>query len=214
MQFNNESSRRHPTRKSANYESSDMTDVFGLFIIVCWAIFVVYWIIAAFSVKRTAHGKGWRRWGWRFPIFVAVLLGVLLNRGEFSRCAGAVLWRRTPAVGAAADLVTLAGLLVLLWARRTLGGNWSFDVVVKENHELVERGPYAYVRHPIYSGFLLMTLGTAVFSGLAASFVIFAIIFSGLWFKSRQEERLLTRYFPDAYPEYRKRVRAFIPSIF
>lgn len=191
-----------------------MDNIFGLFIIVCWAIFLVYWTVAAFSVKRTTEGKGWRRWGWRFPIFAAVLLFVLLNRGAFSGYAGSVLWRRTLAVGAVADLITLAGLVVLLWARRTLGGNWSFDVVVKENHELIERGPYAYVRHPIYSGFLLMTLGTAVFSGLAGAFVIFAIVFLGFWFKSRQEERLLIKHFPEAYPRYKKRVRAFIPFIF
>jgi protein-S-isoprenylcysteine O-methyltransferase Ste14 len=191
-----------------------MNDIFGHFIVICWAIFIIYWIIAAASVKRTAEGKGWRSWGWRFPIFIAVFLVVLLNRSVFSKYIGSILWHRTFAVGVMADLFTLAGLVVLLWARKTLGGNWSSDVVIKEDHELIKRGPYAYVRHPIYSGVLLMAFGAAVFSGHISAFFIFAVVFFGLWFKSNQEERLLGKHFPAEYQEYRKQVRAFIPCIF
>ncbi len=191
-----------------------MNNIFGHFIILCWAIFLIYWIIAALSVKRTAAGKGWRSWGWRFPIFVAVLLIVLFNRGVLSKYAGSILWHRTLAVGVIADLITFGGLIVLLWARRSLGGNWSSDVVIKENHELIEHGPYAYVRHPIYSGVLLMALGAAIFSGRVGAFVIFAVVSFGFWFKSSQEEQLLIKHFPEEYPNYQKRVRAFIPGIF
>ena len=192
-----------------------MDNIFGQFIILCWVIFPLYWIVAALSVKRTAkRQRGRGSWGWRFPIFLAVLLAVFLDRGVFLKYAGHTLWHRTFAVGIIADLITLIGLVILIWARRTLGGNWSFDVVIKENHELIEYGPYAYVRHPIYSGFLLMTLGAAIFSGYLGAFIVFAILFSGFWLKSRHEERLLIEYFPEAYPKYKKKVRAFIPLIF
>jgi protein-S-isoprenylcysteine O-methyltransferase Ste14 len=187
----------------------------GQFIILCWAIFLIYWFATAFSVKRTAEGRGFRSWGWSFPIlFVAVLLIIFINRGMFSKYAGAILWKRTLAVDIAADLITLIGLIIILWARTILGGNWSSNVVLKENHELIERGPYAYVRHPIYSGFLLMALGAAIMSGRLGNFIVLVLFSLGLWVKARQEERLLTKHFPEIYPKYKARVKAFIPCIF
>jgi protein-S-isoprenylcysteine O-methyltransferase Ste14 len=193
-----------------------MNSFTGQFIILCWAIFLIYFFIAAFSVKRTAEGRGFRSWGWRFPILAAVLIVIFIKKSRmFSKSAAeAILWQRTFAVGITSDLLALIGLIVALWARSTLGGNWSSDVVLKENHELIERGPYAYVRHPIYSGVLLMALGSAVISGRAGAFIVLAILFLGLWFKALQEERLLTKHFPEVYPKYKQRVKAFIPFLF
>ena len=193
-----------------------MNNLIGQFIILCWVIFLVYWIIAAFSVKRTAKGGGFRSWGWRFPIFAAVILAILFHRGRIlSRFAvGTILWQRTIPIGIASDIISFTGLIVMIWARRVLGGNWSSDVVIKKDHELIERGPYEYVRHPIYSGLLLMVLGAAILSGRIIAFIVFAIFFLGFWFKSRQEELLLTRHFPEEYPKYQKHTKAFIPFIF
>jgi protein-S-isoprenylcysteine O-methyltransferase Ste14 len=95
-----------------------------------------------------------------------------------------------------------------------LAGNWSYDVVLKEDHEVIERGPYAYVRHPIYSGVLLMVLGSAVISGRCSAFIVLAVLFIGFWFKSLEEERLLTDHFPVEYKKYKQRVKAFIPFVF
>lgn len=78
---------------------------------------------------------------------------------------GAILWHWTPTVGLVADAIKGIGLVVTLWARLILGGNWSATVEFKERHELIERGPYRVVRHPIYSGVLLMVLGTAILWG-------------------------------------------------
>lgn len=191
-----------------------MNDLTGQFIVICWAVFLAYWAIHALSVKRTARDLGWRSRAWRLPIIAAGLLLIQSNRPGFSPYAGAILWHRTPVVGLAADLITLAGLVVIIWSRQTIAGNWSLDVVLKENHELVERGPYAYVRHPIYSGLLLMALGSAVISGRAGAVVALAIFFFGFWLKAGQEERLLTEHFPDEYPKYKARVKAFIPFVF
>ena len=191
-----------------------MVNLTGQFIIICWAIFLIYWFISAFSVKRTAQKRDWRSWGWRFPILAGVLLLILLNQGVFPKFAGVILWHSSLVIGLIADLITFTGFIVVLWARKTLAGNWSSDVVIKEDHELIERGPYAYVRHPIYSGLLLMVLGAAIISGLVGAFVMLAILFFAFWFKASQEEQLLTKHFPDAYPNYKARVKAFIPFIF
>jgi len=77
----------------------------------------------------------------------------------------------------------------------------------------VERGPYALVRHPIYTGHLLMGLGTAIGSARLVAFAALALFFVGFWIKLRQEEKLLVRSFPQEYPAYRARVRALVPYV-
>lgn len=126
---------------------------------------------------------------------------------------GPILWPHTVFVGMIADVMALCGLVLALWARKTLGGNWSSRVVIKEGHELVQRGPYAYVRHPIYSGLLLMILALVINNGRLALVMAFAIIVFGLYFKARQEEKLLTEHFPEAYPKYKAKVKALIPFV-
>ncbi len=125
-----------------------------------------------------------------------------------------ILWSRTLVIGIIVDIITLIGLVIVLWARTVLGGNWSTDTVLKENHELIQVGPYRYVRHPIYSGLLLMALGAAIFYGRATGFVAFAIFFVTFWFRAHQEEKLLTEQFPETYPDYKARVKKFIPFVF
>jgi len=193
-----------------------MSTITGLFIVLCWAIFLLYWFIAAFTVKRTAEGRGFKSWGWRFLILAAVFLAIFFKHSGMllESSSKVILWRRILAVRIAADLITFIGLVIAIWARRTLAGNWSSDVVLKENHELIERGPYAYVRHPIYSGVLLMVLGLAIISGRCGILIAFVILFVGFWFKALQEERLLANHFPQEYPKYKQRVKAFIPFLF
>jgi protein-S-isoprenylcysteine O-methyltransferase Ste14 len=111
-------------------------------------------------------------------------------------------------------VVTVLGLLLAIWARVVLGGNWSGTVTFKENHELIVRGPYALVRHPIYTALLLMFLGTALAIGTAGGFVGLALFFLSFWIKLRQEEALMTEHFGDQYRDYKKRVKALIPFVF
>jgi protein-S-isoprenylcysteine O-methyltransferase Ste14 len=77
-------------------------------------------------------------------------------------------------------------------ARRKLAGNWSRGVELKEGHELISTGLYSYVRHPIYSGILLIALGTAVMNGALASMMFFGVVLAFMGHKTIQEERLLT----------------------
>jgi protein-S-isoprenylcysteine O-methyltransferase Ste14 len=110
-------------------------------------------------------------------------------------------------------LLTVSGLLVVLWARVILGSNWSGSVTLKEDHELVEKGPYAYVRHPIYSGSLLMFLGTAIIIGNLGGFIGFPVFFISCWIKMKQEEILMIEHFGEEYPEYMTRTKALIPYL-
>ena len=109
--------------------------------------------------------------------------------------------------------LALAGAVLACWARKTLGDNWSVAVQLKAGHELVERGPYRWMRHPIYSGRLHAFLGTAVLIGEGRGLAALAIVFVSFWFKLRLEERWLGEQFGPAYAGYRARVKALVPGV-
>lgn len=181
-------------------------------VVACWVVFFLYWIVSAFRVKRTVERAG--GWWWRI-VTLAVLAFFFSRRGGVLAPIGGsrILIPRSAASEVTACILTVAGLAIALWARTILGRNWSGLVVFKEGHELIQRGPYHYVRHPIYSGLLLMLLGTVVLLGRASGFVLLALVFVGLLIKARMEERLMTSHFPNEYPAYRRRVKALIPFV-
>lgn len=119
-------------------------------------------------------------------------------------------WRFWAALGA---VLTLAGLLFTVWARVYLGRNWSGVVTVKQDHELVTSGPYALVRHPIYSGLALAFIGTALAIGQWRG--VLAVVLAFICFLRRMsaEERFMREQFHTAYEDYARRVRAFIPGV-
>jgi protein-S-isoprenylcysteine O-methyltransferase Ste14 len=109
--------------------------------------------------------------------------------------------------------LTFAGCLFACWARVVLGGNWSGNATVKDNHQLIVKGPYAFTRHPIYTGFLTAATGTTLVVGKWSSIVGLAVVVLMLILKMSQEERLMTQQFPETYPSYRQRVKALIPGL-
>jgi len=187
-----------------------MNDSTWLFIECCWTAWVVYWVIMAFATKRTIERGSF--------IGYRVVVGILLV-GSFA--AGRILhvssqsqlWQTTLAFGVVTDIMVVAGAAFTVWARITLGRNWSAEVTFKQDHELIESGPYALARHPIYTGLIVMALGTAINYGRAIGFALLLALCGGLWWKARQEEQIMSRHFPDAYAEYKTRVRAIIPFV-
>lgn len=118
------------------------------------------------------------------------------------------------ATGAVGVGLTLLGVVCAVWARITLGKNWSGTVTVKHDHTLVRRGPYRIVRHPIYTGFLLAALGVAVITGEVHGLIGTAIAFVGLSLKYRTEESFMLENFGEQYRTYQREVKALIPWVF
>jgi protein-S-isoprenylcysteine O-methyltransferase Ste14 len=187
-----------------------MTNSTGLFIGCCWIAWLIYWVIMAFATKRTVERRGFI--GYRL-VAGALLVGLFALGRLLGVHPRSQLWHTPLALGLASDCIVLAGVAFSVWARITLGGNWSAEVTFKQGHELIESGPYALVRHPIYTSLIVMALGTAINYGRAAGFGLLVAICGALWWKARQEEQVMSRHFPEAYRDYRKRVRAIIPFV-
>jgi len=94
-----------------------------------------------------------------------------------------------------------------------LGRNWSGTVTLKEDHELIVRGPYRPVRHPIYTGLLAMVIATVIQQGHIGGMIGLILIFVSLWIKSSYEEEVMRKQFPDQYVAYRERVKRIIPFV-
>jgi protein-S-isoprenylcysteine O-methyltransferase Ste14 len=187
-----------------------MTNLPSLFIAGCWIAWVAYWVVMAFTTKRTIERRGFI--GYRVTALIAFVgcaaAGRLLHVSAQSQMWPTELW-----LGVFSDCVVLAGVAFTVWARITLGRNWSAEVTFKQDHELIESGPYALARHPIYTGLIMMALGTAVNYGRAVAFALLISLCAGLWWKARAEESVMSRHFPDAYAEYRAHVHAIIPFV-
>ena len=108
--------------------------------------------------------------------------------------------------------LTLAGMVLAISARRHLGENWSDKVELKVDHRLIRSGPYAYLRHPIYSGVLLGVAGTALAIGMVRGGAAFCLLLSSYATKARKEERVLAGKFGDAFREYRNNTGFLLPQ--
>ena len=182
------------------------------FFTICWWLFIIVWTICAFSVKPAKEREVWSGRMFTLAFMTATFL-LLAGKIPLPGINARLLPYGQPQLSLA-YVLTVAGLVTLIWARMTLGSNWSAAVTFREGHELIERGPYRFVRHPIYTGLLLMVAGTATVLGNSSGLLSLVICFLGHWWKLRREEALLTRHFPDTYPSYMARTKALIPFIF
>jgi protein-S-isoprenylcysteine O-methyltransferase Ste14 len=173
-----------------------------------WALWVVTWVVAALWSNRTESRPGFGAEArYRIPMGVgAVLTFVPPHAGELR------VWH----VGWTGAWVCVAlvalGLTIAWWARLYLGRLWSAHITRKADHRVVDCGPYALVRHPIYFGLLLSLLATTMAKGTLLAVGGFACLLLGIWMKARMEEQWLTRELGErAYADYRKRVPMLIP---
>jgi protein-S-isoprenylcysteine O-methyltransferase Ste14 len=176
-----------------------------------WGAWALYWLISSVATKPTLRRESLiRRLGYVLPLLIGgILIGA--HRAPWSRWLATRLWPHSalpPRIGLA---LVVAGLAFAVWARMHLGRNWSGIVTVKEGHELIRTGPYAFVRHPIYTGLITAALGTAVVSATVRAALGVAIIAASFVVKSRVEERFMRETFGEQYARYREAVPALIP---
>ncbi|MAZ27321.1 MAG: isoprenylcysteine carboxyl methyltransferase [Cytophagaceae bacterium] len=182
--------------------------------LVIWAILLFYWLISGLRAKKVAHQEPFvlRFVKYWFPVLLSVFLlgpGAWLGHSPLRE----QFIEHTNSVGIAGIVLCAMGAFIACWSRFTLGKNWSLSVQEKQGHELIKTGFYKVVRHPIYTGLLLMFFGTMIIVGDYKAIVAVAIMVVSFWFKLKKEEMVLMDAFGDEYKEYQSQTKALIPYI-
>ena len=181
-------------------------------IFISWTAMFGLWFVTGVNVKQTAQSRS--EGASRIALWI-VWLGWWL---VFSRGFGKepLSWQVVPATSVAAYaglLLTIPGLAFAVWARLCIGRNWSSLIHVKQDHELIHTGAYGVVRHPIYAGLLLSTLGTAIAYGQLSGFIGFVLVAAAWGYKARLEECAMLERFGVEYEQYRANVKGFVPFV-
>jgi protein-S-isoprenylcysteine O-methyltransferase Ste14 len=177
---------------------------------LAWILWLISWFAAAAWSERTVRRPAVRR---------EVLYRVLTVSGAmlmFGANPGGVradtpLWRVAPAIGWLLAALVICGFLFMWWARTHLGQLWSSSVTRKEHHHVVDTGPYAIVRHPIYTGLLVAIVGTMLIRVTIITLIGSALIATGIYVKARVEEAFLRQQLGDSYAAYARRVPMLVP---
>jgi protein-S-isoprenylcysteine O-methyltransferase Ste14 len=181
----------------------------ALIILAIWIVFLVVWLVLAADTKayarRNASSSGAR-------VLILLVIPVLLRppgiRHFFGRLERAI-W--SPELASVGIVLVALGISLAIWARLHLGRNWGMPMTLKQDAELVTSGPYAYVRHPIYTGVILAMLGSTLVSvWWSLALVLFSIYF--VW-SAKTEEKIICEQFRDKYPAYMKRTKMLIPFV-
>ena len=177
-----------------------------------WIFAGIVWIVAALFTKRTERTEPIA--SRLFQLGWSLVSAILLTFGRLPwGPLGVRVIPRSLLLGNAGLVLTIVGIAFALWARFYLGRNWSGRVTVKQDHELIRTGPYAIVRHPIYTGFLVALTGTVIAIGEIRAILALAIVATGLHFKSKTEEHFMSENFGEQYATYTRKVKSLIPFL-
>jgi protein-S-isoprenylcysteine O-methyltransferase Ste14 len=182
------------------------------YIMDCWIVFLVVWLLWAFWRKGAKQRESLVT---RLPHVLTLVVGFELLFDDRLRVGwlGARFWPDLPSIAITGLAATALGVALAIWARVHLGKNWSAVVSIREGHELIRTGPYRNIRHPIYTGLLLATLGSALPVGQARVLIALPIIFAAIYIKARKEESWLAQEFGDKFAEHKKHTGMFLPRL-
>lgn len=178
-----------------------------------WDAILVVWLLTALRLKQTVHTQGLGQ-RLQHTLVLAVAAVLLFARWPTLGPLNARAWPDMASITITGVALTFSGVLIAIAARCYLGANWSGRPSIKAGHELIRKGPYAVVRHPIYSGLLLAAVGTAVAFGHTRGLLALPLVLLGFWLKVHTEEKFMKQAFGDKYLAYQKSVKsAMIPYI-
>jgi protein-S-isoprenylcysteine O-methyltransferase Ste14 len=176
-----------------------------------WIAFSLYWgIVGRNSAPAKTPESRASKWFHQIVLNLALLLLFL----PVPCLTGWFLPERLHLLVPVGAILQAAFMLLAIWARRHLGRNWSGEVRIGVDHELVRTGPYRLLRHPIYTAMLGMFLGTAISSSQYHALLGLAILLLAYLRKTRLEERILQQTFGTDYEAYRRQTWALVPLLF
>ena len=174
-----------------------------------WLAWMITWALAAFWSDRPVRRAGFREEASsRAMLAAGAALLFIPAHGYSGRLR---LWLPPLPLAWTCVVLVAAGIAVAWWARLYPGRLWSGTVTAKANHRVVDTGPYALVRHPIYSGLLLSIYATMIAKGTIWGIAGAALLTVGVVTKARLEERFLRSELGDAYDRYASRIPMLLP---
>jgi len=175
-----------------------------------WFTFVLTW----HSVDRTARTIGTPPPTRERLYLLVILLGLVLFVLGPLRYPNGRVWVNPPVLDWVMLLDMGTGIAWCYWARRHLGRFWSASVTHKEGHRIIDTGPYRLVRHPMYTGMIVMDVAVAIICTTPLVLLAVPVLILGLWLKARVEERFLMEELGAAtYGSYQARTPMLIPRI-
>jgi len=197
-----------------------LTNLLGWFLLVTGIVYAAGIVILAWIRREQfweARDKGNRAKEERgdrsfWLITLGMIGGFFLSPVEylyFPAILPRPAWIQIPA-----SLLTILGAALFVWARRALGDSYSGHVSVTEDQRLVQGGPYRFIRHPAYAGYLWISLGLAVgYSSLAGLAAALFVLLPSVIYRIRVEDKLLAEHFGAQFDEYARRVKRLLPGI-
>jgi protein-S-isoprenylcysteine O-methyltransferase Ste14 len=177
-----------------------------------WFAWCILWLLmAAWSKPSKRTEFPWQRLEHVIPMVFGFLL--IYDRRFAWSWLGPRIVADNSVIAAIGLLLTAGGLIFAVWARIALGANWSGTVTIKSGHNLIRRGPYRWIRHPIYTGLLVSVVGTVLLQGEVRSLVGFGVILFALYRKAKREERFLSEEFGNGFAEHAKHTGMFLPRL-
>jgi len=177
-----------------------------------WCTLTAVWLALSFTIKDVKRRETvGQRLQHVVPLLVAFWL--LFNHARYWQWLNFRILPRTPVFSWLGLVIAATGVAISIWARLSLGANWSGIVTLKENHELIRTGLYSRIRHPIYTGILLAFVGTAIIEGELRCLVGFAILLATFHFKAKREEGLLHQEFGAGFVDHHSRTGMFLPKL-
>jgi protein-S-isoprenylcysteine O-methyltransferase Ste14 len=174
-----------------------------------WMLLGAVWLVMWFGMKRA---KKLESPGEILQHLLPLTLGFWLLFNKDWQSLNEKLLPETPAVWWIGLALTALGVAISIWARLTLGANWSSVVTLKKDHELIRAGLYRWIRHPIYTGILLAVVGTAMIRGHLRAWLAFVVILATFYFKARREESFLRQEFGAGFEEHARQTGMFLPK--
>jgi protein-S-isoprenylcysteine O-methyltransferase Ste14 len=176
-----------------------------------WGAWVLSWLAAALWSTRTERRASWQH---ERVYRLTTAAGAILLFGLHPARLDVPIWRPSGDAAWTMAFSAICGFAFTWWARITLGRLWSGNVTRKSGHFIVTTGPYALVRHPIYTGLLLAVLATAIMRGTVLTYVGAVVFGGGLFIKARLEEQFLrSELGEDDYRNYARRVPMLVPFV-
>lgn len=175
-----------------------------------WFAFLVFWGVSALRTRPTKRSESFLS---RYGVMLILVTGFVFIFDGDTKIG--VLGRRflRPSLSLSAFAIALVwiGIGLAIWARVHLGQNWSGRATIKEGHELIRTGPYAHLRHPIYSGLLLAIAGSVLQIAEWRCLAGMALVTCGFSIKAKKEESMLRGEFGASFEEHRRHTGFLLP---